>query len=790
MASVSNPLRLVRRNPTFFALAAGTLGLALALATTMFALLDAVRHPFVPYPEPERAFTIWLHAGASWPHGALTQEFDALRSSRTMDVAAVGFLPYTIVDVAGTARTMRVVRATSNLFRVLGVRPQVGRGLTGVEAGADGTGVIVSDALWHAALDSSRTLRDATISVNGRVYPVIGVAPPGLRFPYETDVWMSVPMTAPGSADFPYALVVGRLRRGVTRAQAEGELEAGARLLTSSVGQQDAPFRYELRDLGYHVLDFGYDRALTAAAAIVLLIACANAGHLVSVRGIARRRELALRAALGASRRALVWDQLAECMAIAAGAGTIGLLGGEWGATLIAAAIPPYLTDGAVLLSPHITWRVYAFVVVAASAVLAIFGVLPALRASRVDPSEPLKSASPSTTGRRGPMGRLVAGQIALALVVLFGAGLMWRAAERVGDYDFGFDARNLLMMPVGLDPNSLPNGTTLDDAFRAITERTTRVAGVRAAAELSLNQPERSQIQGEAGAEATRHIFARYYVDASPNLLRTLGIPVVAGRDFEEGDATSGGVAIVDERAAAVLWPNERVVGRQIQLGSMGSGVPWIPVVGVARNANLVFKRDPYLEPPPLVYVVRANNGSPDRKIVIRAGARIGPVATAVTRAVERTPALRYFSSPSPWLEQYDDIVMGGRFLALLFALYGMTALVLSTLGLYTTLAYSVSQRRREFGVRMALGARPADLRRMVMREAFVTTLAGIAAGALIALWATRILDGMLYGMPHLDALSLIAAEVLLLGIGLLACVAPARRASRAEPLEVLRDS
>src|SRR6185437_2987549 len=244
----------------------------------------------------------------------------------------------------------------------------------------------------------------------------------------------------------------------------------------------------------------------------------------------------------------------AECAAIAAGAGTIGLLGGEWGATLIAAAIPPYLTAGAVLLSPHITWRVYAFVAVAASAVLAIFGVLPAFRASRVDPSAPLKSASPSTTGRRGPMGRLVAGQIALALVVLFGAGLMWRAAESVGDYDFGFDARNLLMMPVGLDPTSLPNGTTLDGAFRAITERAARVAGVRAAAELSLDQPERSQIQGEAGAEATRHIFARYYVDASPNLLRTLGIPVVAGRDFEEGDAISGGVAIVDERTSR--WP------------------------------------------------------------------------------------------------------------------------------------------------------------------------------------------------------------------------------------------
>jgi len=292
----------------------------------------------------------------------------------------------------------------------------------------------------------------------------------------------------------------------------------------------------------------------------------------------------------------------------------------------------------------------------------------------------------------------------------------------------------------------------------------------------------------GEAGAEATRHIFARYFVDASPNLLRTLGIPVIAGRDFEDGDASSAGVAIVDARAAAALWPNERAVGRELELGSTGSGAPWIPVVGVARSVELFFERDPYLEPPPLVYVVRPNNSSTDRTIVIRAGARDGPVATAVTRGAQTTPALRYLESPFPWLQRYDQFTAGGRFIALVFGLFGITALVLSTLGLYTTLAYSVSQRQREFGVRLALGARPSDLRRMVLREAFVVTLGGIASGALVALWATRLLDSMLWGLPHMDAGSLAAAEALLLGIALLACLAPAERAAHAELLEVLR--
>lgn len=788
MASVSNPIRLVRRSPGFFALASGTLGLALALATTMFALLDATRHPFVPYPKPERAFTIWLHTGRPAPEHIVEENFAALRSVRTMSVAAVGFLPYTIVDVGGTARTMSAARATPNLFDVLGVRPQLGRDLRG-EDGAGATGVIVSDGLWHAALHDTRTLRDAKITVNGTVYPVIGVAPPGVRFPYDIDVWLPASMSAPGTADLPYVEIVGRLREGVTREQAAGELAAIARRLNASVGQTNQPFRYELRDLQVWLMTLGYDQALAAAAAIVLLIACANAGHLVSARGVARRPELALRAALGASRRALVRHQLAECSAIAAGAGTVGLLGGWWGAELLAAAIPPYLTDGAVLLSPHITWRIYAFVLLATSAVLATFAVLPALRASRVDPSEPLKRGSSATTGRPGTMSGLVAGQVALALVVLFGAGLMWRAAARIGEHDFGFATRGLLMMPVGLAPSSLPNGTTVAEAFRDMTDRAARTEGVRSAAQLSLDRPEESQILGEAGAEATRHLFARYFVDASPNLLRTLGIPVIAGRDFEDGDVSSAGVAIVDERAAAALWPNERAVGRELELGGQGSGAPWIPVVGVARSVELFFESDPYLEAPPLVYVVRPNNPSTNRTIVIRTDSRSGAVATAVTRAAETTPGLRYLESPFPWLRRYDRFAAGGRFIALVFALFGSTALVLSTLGLYTTLAYSVSRRRREFGVRLALGARPADLRRMVLREAFVVTLAGIATGALVALWATRLLDSMLWGLPHMDALSLAAAEALLLGISLIACLTPAHRAARADPLAVLRD-
>ena len=788
MASISSPISLVRRSPGFFALAAGTLGLALALATTMFALLDAMRHPFVPYPEPERAFTVWLRAGASWPQqNVLAHEFESLRSARTMSVAAAGVPQYTIAGVGGAARTLSAARVTPNLFQVLGVRPQLGRDLSA--SLADASGVIVSDRVWRAALHGARTLRGMTITLNGSAHPVIGVAPIAVRFPYDVDVWLPAPMSAPGTADMPYAWIVGRLRDGATREQAEGELAVLARRLDASVGQKEQAFRYELRSLQVQLLTLSYDRALAAAAAIVLLIACANAGHLVTARGIARRRELALRAALGASRSALIRYQLSECAVIAAGAGAIGLVAGWWGADLVAAAIPPYLTDGAVLLGPHVSWRVYAFVLVATSVVLAMFGVLPALRASRVDPSEPLKSASPATTGRHGPMAGLVAGQIGLALIVLVGAGLMWRAAARIADYNFGFDARGLLAMPVGLARDSLPNGVTAEDAFRAVVDRVSRVPGVRAAGQLSRHQPAHSQVLGEAGAEATRHLFARYYIEASPNLLRTLGIPVISGRDFEDGDAASSGVAIVDDRAAAALWPNERAVGHEIELGSRGSGAPWIPVVGVARSASLFFDRDPYIEPAPLVYVVRRDNANATREIVIRTEGSSGAVSTAVTRAVEPTPALRYVASPSAWLEPYEQFTSGERFIALVFGLFGMTALVLSTLGLYTTLAYSVSQRRREFGVRMALGARPADLRRMVLREAVVVTLAGIATGALGALWATRLLDSLLWGLPHMDALSLAAAEALLSAISLIACLRPAHRAARADPLEVLRE-
>ena len=790
MTSLARSIRLVRCNPSFFALASVTLGLALALATTMFALLDAVQHPFVPYPEPERAFTVWLRGRASVPPAIFRQDFDGLRSARTVSVAAVGILFNTIADAGGTARTVVAARATPNLFRVLAARPQLGRDFAGEESVAGETGVVVSDGIWRALLHEPRSLRNATIALNGTVYPVIGVAPPGVRFPFDIDVWIPASMSAPGTPDLPYPWIVARLRDGVTPAQARDELAAVARRLSASVGQKDPPFTYELRDLQSDALQIDDHHALGAAAAIVMLIACANAANLVSVRGMARRRELALRAALGASRRALVTHQLAECAAIALGAGVLGLLGGEWGAAFIAAAVPPYLTHGAVVLPPHIAWRVYVFVLLATSAALAGFGVLPALRASRVDPSEPLKSASPTTTGGRDGMRGLVAGQIALALVVLFGAGLMWRAAARIGAYDFGYDAHDLLVMQVGIAPHDLPNGTTGDDVFRALAERASRVAGVRAAAQMAFDEPDHNQILGEAGAEATRSLVARYFIEASPSLLRTLGVPVISGRDFQDGDASAAGVAIVDERTAAVLWPNERAVGRELELGSAGSGAPWIPVVGVARNVSLSFEHDPDLEPQPIVYVVRAHEPSAYRLIVMRTGPPTGAVTTAVTRAVETTPALHDFQSPVPWLQQYDGFTAGRRFSAFVFGLYGVTALVLATVGLYTVLAYSVSRRRHEFGVRLALGARPADLRRMVVREALAMALAGIASGALVALWVSQLLASALYGIPHMDAVSLAGAEILLLGIALLACLAPAVRASRAEPLEVLRTS
>ena len=200
MASVSSLARLVRRSPGFFALAAGTLGLALALATTTFALLDALRHPFVPFPEPERAFTVYLHTSRPVPQHIVEQNFAALRAARTMSIAAVGYLPYAIVDAGGTARTMSAARVTPNLFHVLGVRPQLGRDLS-ADGGAAGAGIVVSDELWRAALHGTRTLRESTIAVNGTVYPVIGVAPPGVRFPYDIDVWIPAPMSAPGTVE-------------------------------------------------------------------------------------------------------------------------------------------------------------------------------------------------------------------------------------------------------------------------------------------------------------------------------------------------------------------------------------------------------------------------------------------------------------------------------------------------------------------------------------------------------------------------------------------------------------
>ena len=376
-----------------------------------------------------------------------------------------------------------------------------------------------------------------------------------------------------------------------------------------------------------------------------------------------------------------------------------------------------------------------------------------------------------------------------MTIALLLGAGLLVKAARRVSGYEFGYDSDRLLAVTVRTPAPDSTSGAGAT-ALSGLEERIRHVDGVESAASMSYQVPMRHVVRTATPGETGRRLFLRSYAVVDPDFLRTLGISVLAGRDFEPGNATGAGVVIVDERAARSLWPHGGAVGGQISFGDDGSTAPWLPVVGVARSASFEFNEDPYAPREPTIYAVMPATRSLYRVIAIRAssdfasgaGARI---ALDVQRATV-TAGTRGFIRR--WRAEFDGVIEARRFVAELFTAVGGLALLLSGVGLFGVLAYTIGQRRREFGIRMALGADRVQVCRLVVHDAAVVVLGGTALGAFFAMWASKLLAAWLYGVDPTDAVALVSAEAVLVAVSFTACVIPALRAMAADPLEILR--
>jgi putative ABC transport system permease protein len=774
------------------AVAVLSLALGLALVTTMFALLDAATHPWVPYRDADRLYNVRYWMAMTYQRFSTAWVVQALRE-RTRAFEAI--LPYGMAQVSlgGGADSASsegpqvvVARVPPRLFAVLSVKPSRGRVLAAADVG-QGT-VVVSDALWRDRFAGRRRLAGAALTLGDRSYAVVGVMPKGMNFPYNTSVWLPIPDSLT-SAERAVASIMVKLKPGVSREGANAELAAVAAYLTRTYHVERAPFAFylsPLRDDPMRINDLQY--AMLGAALAVLLIACANLANLMLARGLARRREVALRLAIGASRGAVVRQMFAECALLAAGGTGLGVAASVWGVGLLRSHVPPMLWWLG-LVQPQLSWRVFALAALAAAGAAILFGLLPAIRVARaVSLDEPLKDGAGTTARSRQRYSPLVISEVALALVLLMGAGLLLKVVHRLASYEFNFAARQLYGGGIFLPrPAAGDTADLLGMEMEVITALRT-VPGVVDAAGFTGGRVPGGAVSSEGATDSTGQVPMLGYTLVTPSYLRVMGLPVLEGRDFEDGDLAGGGAAILNAAAAARLYPHGHAVDHMLKLGAPSVDAPWVRIVGVCRT--MVEGRPGSDAFAPHVYVVRRPDPAKRLANFYVRTARQDPHVTAAIEARLKSLGSDVGYRVTPYLAWWEAELQARSFVARLFVVMGAFALLLAAVGVYGVLAYAVNRRLREFAVRLAVGADRKDMLRLVLHDGLVMTLAGIAVGAFVAFAATPLLGFFLEDqkVQPTDVLTLIAVEAVLLAVATAATLAPAIRAMRADPIAILR--
>lgn len=774
-------LRSLRRSPGFVTVAVLALGLGLGLSTTMFAVLDAVVNPPPPYGDVSRLFTLYLWAG---PREKLTYQDlyrAAVGQTHSFDAIVPSSDATMPIEMGSSVGDLPVRYVPPRWFGVAGLPPELGRPFTA----ADGDGVVVlSHWLWKRLHGWRRSVVGAHVVIGDRSYAVVGVMPRRASPTTGPAAWLPL---SPAEEERATGRPLVRLRPGVTARQAQAELSALGNALTARYGSHRYRFAYgmgigqvvrqrdEVRDI---------HKAMLGAALAVLLIACVNLAQLMLARGLAKRRELALRMALGAGRPAAVRVMLAEAAIIIAAGVAVGAAMTVWGADVLESRMPTEVSWVGIL-QPQLSWRVFGLAALATAVAGTLFGLAPAVRAvSTVSLTEPLKDAAGTTTGRnRARYNPLVMVEVGLALVLLMGGALLLRTVHQLKAQSYNFDTATLLTARVVM-PGGLRDSTPPPDPQRILFAALS-VSGVRDAALQSAGQPQGNAVTAELSEDSTRFLVTRSYSVVSPSFLRVQGLPVLKGRDFDPGDATGNGVAILSAVAAARVYPRSNAVGRMLKLGSPASRAPWIPIVGVARTPMLTRASEEIAEPS--FWIAQPLAPARVTTLLVRAATADPKIAWRLGRALQSV-VMRASVEVASFTEARDRDVVSRLFLAKVFVGMGVVGLALAALGLYGVLAYAVTQRMREFAVRLALGAESRAMRQMVLHDGLVMLLAGIGVGAFGALGAAFLLQAVLVEVYPIDAMSLVAAEALLIGVGLAAALAPALRAMRADPIEIMR--
>jgi len=807
-------IRQLLKNPGFTCAAVLCLALGIGATTGIFSVVNAVLLRPLPYLEPERLARLYTEF-PSFPNGGLRRfsfsapEYLDLKREATFWQNLESW-NNSGVNIAGEQEPVRATASfvTGGMLPMLGVNPLAGRIITPADDDPSAPlAANISFGLWHRAFGGDKELIGREILVNGSKCTVVGVMPPGFRFPPgEVDapeLWLPIqinPARSGSRSDHSFK-VVGRLKPGVTLDQARVELDSIVKRT-----QELAPAnRHTLATNEHTLVSYGLHdevvrgvkpalRMLLGAVCFVLLIACVNVANLLLARAEARQREIAIRGALGAGLPQLARQFIIEGLVLSFVGAALGLLLAQGGLQLVKSASEASIPRASEIA---LDARVFFFVIAICVATGIVFGLTPLLHLAKQNLQGALKSAAASTTGTAGTQRfrhALVVSELALALVLLIGSGLMLRAFWNLQQVRAGFDPAGVTTALVALPRLTYPNDQTKMDFWTRLEERLKGLPGVESAALTTGLPPAKSaffnstEIEGFVPVPGGPVQNVDFPQTVSKDYFKMLGIRLVDGRMFDERDAAGApDVVVINQTMARMFWGNDSPIGRRLRRGIGGTNV-WCTVIGIVEDVkNHGLAEATGTE---VYYSLGQTYARSDRNfyIAVRSSSSPSTVINALRREVRALdPTL-----PLARIRTMDEVMSAAqsrpRFLTLLLTLFASVALVLAAVGIYGVISYSVAQRTKEFGVRMALGAQRGDVLNIVLRRGMLLTLAGIVIGAGGAFALTRFLSTLLFGIAPTDPITFIVVSLLLGLVAFLACYIPARRATKVDPMVALR--
>jgi putative ABC transport system permease protein len=795
-------LRNIAKKPLFYSVVILTLALGIGANAAIFTVVNGVLLQPLPYPHPDRLMMVWTHnprQGFDKDVGTYPNFEDWRRASQSFERMSAYFGASVTLTGSGDPAQIPGARVTHEFFETMGVRPLQGRAFSSANGQAGGERVvIIAHGLWTRRFGADPSIVGRRIVLNGIRHEVLGVMPASFKHPADAELWMPLAPVGQfqalvGARGSYWLTIIGRLKPGVTRVAAQAEMDAIAARLekeypsNAGIGIRLVTMHEELvGDVKRPLL------ILLGAVCFVLLIACANVANLLLTRAVSRQRELAIRAALGADRGRLVRQLLTESVVLGLLGGAAGLMVATLGTDLLQTLAPAELPR---LSDITIDRQVLAYAAVASVFTSLLFGLVPALHASRRDPGGHLKEG-----GRAGPDGRaggrmraaLAAGELAIALVLLVGAGLLIRSFIALNSEDPGFATRGVLAIRLLLPPAAYGEPARIAGFYEQLVERLDALPGVESAAagsSLLLSRLPSSasiSIEGRPPLPANARNIPVPYDSVTPEYFATLQIPLLRGRMFNPADAAqSQPVVMVNESFVKRFFPGEDPLGRRVTFDTSQPGTRWPTIVGVVADTKRAgFEREPWAEtyfpmrqaPASRAFVLLRTNGDPIALIA---------AAQAAVWSIDRNQAIASIRTVPELLAQQE---LNRRFTTLLLGVFASVALVLAIIGTYGVIAHATAQRTQEIGIRMALGADRRMILRMVLIGGLRIAATGLAIGVFGALALTHVLSGLLFGVSARDPLTFVVVPGALLVVAVAACLIPARRAMRVEPVIALR--